>query len=380
MCIWGKAPLKAPVDGCDTAFPRSIAIAAGRLPLVVCKEMSMLRGAGSESKTSTASLLPLKSPGQGQQYPVAKDGHAARHINLANTTPDELEKLAQACEVLDETEHNAGKMDTECFSSTLDPFRTDLIKIIHGYLLEAPATQAKYIQEGLILQASRQHSAKRKNIWIALVVFPTYYEGGTLFLRRHGHEWIFDSGQALSGGALDRPSIGYVAFLNDIEQDVAPVTSGHCVTLTYNLYFDDDGGPVSEKDAISEHLIPPNHQIKMDSNPEFMAEGGTLAFGLRHGYPMEQIGLRGVCNNLKGSDAVVYQSTAATFTYRSHGGIPVCQGGGSIYNNPYSGTDQFENPEAVEWVTPVTKYSRQEGIFVTRDDSTSFSGHTGTYV
>jgi hypothetical protein len=254
-----------------------------------------------------------------------------------------------------------------------------------------------------------------------VIVFPTYYDGGTLFLRRHGHEWIFDSGQALSGGALDRPSIGYVAFLNDIEQDVAPVASGHCVTLTYNLYFDDDGGPVSEKDAVSEHLIPPKPPNQdgfreafkaLLENPEFMAEGGTLAFGLRHGYPIEKIGLRGVCNILKGSDAVVYQSVRAIgfepmlhmfyedgygpptgtgviidvvvgfggmfdeYTVceivEAEGGIPVCKGGGSIYKDPYSGTDQFENPEAMEWVTPVTKYSRQEGSFVTRDDPTDF--------
>ena len=63
--------------------------------------------------------------------------------------------------------------------------------------------------------------------------------------------------QELANGALDRSSIGYVAFLNDVEQGVAPVTSGHCVTLTYSLYFDDDGGPFSRKGAISEILVPP---------------------------------------------------------------------------------------------------------------------------
>jgi hypothetical protein len=57
-----------------------------------------------------------------------------------------LEQLAQTCEpasfgvkqelVLDETYRKAGKMDSECFSSMLNPFHTDLIKIIRGYLLE----------------------------------------------------------------------------------------------------------------------------------------------------------------------------------------------------------------------------------------------------
>jgi hypothetical protein len=82
-------------------------------------------------------------------------------------------------------------------------------------------------------------------------------------------------------------------------------------------YFDDDGVHVSEKGAVSEHLIPPKPPNQdgfreafeaLLENPEFMADGGTLAFGLRHGYPIKQRDLRGVCNILKGSDAVVYQS------------------------------------------------------------------------
>lgn len=104
-------------------------------------------------------------------YKVTKDGHAARfedpdflcqkafadihyrHINLAKATPDELEQLAQACEpasfgkkhenVFDETYRKAGKMDPECFASSLDLFHTDLMKIIRGYLLEG--TQSKEI-------------------------------------------------------------------------------------------------------------------------------------------------------------------------------------------------------------------------------------------
>jgi hypothetical protein len=57
-----------------------------------------------------------------------------------------LEQLAQACEpasfgkkhedVFDENYRKAGKMDSECFSSTLDPFHTNVMKIIRGYLLE----------------------------------------------------------------------------------------------------------------------------------------------------------------------------------------------------------------------------------------------------
>jgi hypothetical protein len=214
--------------------------------------------------------------------------------------------------------------------------------------------------------------------------------------------------------ALGQPSIGYVAFLNDVEQDVVPVTSGHCVTLTYNLYFDDGGRLVSGKDAILEHPIPPM-PLNQDGfreafnalleNPEFMADGGTLAFGLRHGYPIEHRGLQHIHNVLKGSDAVVYKSTRALgfepmlymyyvksfFTHegivtdklvyntfhegdsvsiceylQEEGGIPVCQDGGKIsWGDPYGryyDDDDLKNPEPMEWVTPITTYNRFEGV------------------
>jgi len=123
-----------------------------------------------------------------------------------------------------------------------------------------------------------------------VIVFPTPHEGRTLLLRNRGQEWIFDSDQAPA--AKCQPSIGYVAFFSDVEHEVAPVTSGHRITLTYTLYFD-DGGPVSTNDAVSEHLTPPQpanektfHKsfTALREDPEFLAEDGTLAFGLRHVY------------------------------------------------------------------------------------------------
>ena len=242
-----------------------------------------------------------------------------------------------------------------------------------------------------------------------VVVFPTFHEGGDLLLRHRGREWIFNSGKALAGAANDQLSIGYVAFFSDIEHEVAPVTSGYRVTLTYNLYFD-DGGPVSDKDATSGHLLLPRlpnqegfHEAfkTLLDNPEFMADGGTLAFGLRHVYPIEH-DLKHVHNILKGSDAVVFESVRALgfepvlYVYYkdnsqlhqptgvivdqlsnlhdaydielsiSHilqdvqGGIPVRQDGRDIFE-----CDQCAvHIETVEWVTPVTVYNRKKEAFM----------------
>jgi hypothetical protein len=334
-------------------------------------------------------------------------------------------------------------MDPEYFSSSLDPFRTDLIKIIRDYLLEGEESTKNmeietyklniysehliFIHPHLILyccpgkgSSFKPHvdTPRSKRMFGSLVIiFPTHHEGGALFLRHRGHEWIFDPGRALAGGALGRPSIGYVAFLNGIEQDVAPVTSGHCVTLTYNLYFNDDRGHVSEKDMVSEHFAPPKLPNQdgfreafkaLLENPEFMAEGGTLAFGLRHVYPIEY-SLKPIYDVLKGSDTVVYQCTRALgfepvlhmyydelFSphegmivgrvvnfdmfldldeeeslhkyIQADGGVLVRQdGGGLLYDDPYSVLDYDKFPEPMEWVTPMTTYNRKEGRYATLD-------------
>ncbi len=252
------------------------------------------------------------------------------------------------------------------------------------------------------------------------IVFPTHHEGGALLLRHHGREWILDSSQALAGGRLDQPSIGYMAYLNNTEHEIAPVTSGHCVTLTYNLYFDDDGGPVSEKDAVSENFTPPKlpnqngfHEAfkALLENSEFMADGGTLVFGLRHIYPIKY-NFKRIHNVLKGSDALVYQSVHALgfepLLYmhyggdedigplegaimdnadlfntlelfnedsiheivQANGGIIVRQDDGHIHDNPYPhrNPDYSEMPELVEWVTPMTECNHQVDFFMVYGD------------
>ena len=238
-----------------------------------------------------------------------------------------------------------------------------------------------------------------------VVVFPTPHEGGALLLRHHGQEWIFDSAQALAG--IGQPTIGYMAFFGDVEHEVAPVTSGHRITLTYNLYFD-DGGPVSENDAVSEHLtLPqtPNQEGFREAfksllgNPEFMADGGTLGFGLRHVYPIKE-SLNHVYDILKGSDAVLYQSMRALGfepalyvfydddeydrdappkgamvdklpdfdcgyedgsvldVVQMEGGILVREAGADMQDDPDS-----MDAEPVTFVTPMTTYNRQKGAY-----------------
>ena len=247
-----------------------------------------------------------------------------------------------------------------------------------------------------------------------VIVFPTSHEGGALHLRHLGHEWIFDSGQALA--AEGQTSIGYVAFFSDIEHEVAPVVSGHRVTLTYNLYFG-DSGPVSENDTVSARaseylprsipLRPENEAAFREAftalleDPELLPNGGILGFGLKHGYPIEN-NLKHVYSVLKGGDVVVYQSIRAlgyepvlymfykdryiahlgvlvnkvvdfpkgVYDYgnvqvlsigRDKGGIVVCTNGGRRVSWS-SGYDW--KPVPMEWATPMRNFNHQQADVV----------------
>jgi hypothetical protein len=244
-----------------------------------------------------------------------------------------------------------------------------------------------------------------------VIVFPTPHEGGALLLRHRGQEWIFDSDQALA--AKRQPSIGYVAFFSNVENEVAPVISGHRITLTYNLYFD-DGGPVSEPPQPVNEGAFHNAFVALLEDPEFLAEGGTLVFGLSHVYPIHPIEdyLKHIYDVLKGSDSVVYQSARmlgfepALYLYyewtewmnftsptnqplgvitdkvinfdklivgededfvdiaESVGGILVAREGGG---NAGEFDHRFESPELLEWVTPITTFNRQEGVYPPSD-------------
>ncbi len=142
---------------------------------------------------------------------------------------------------MDETYRKAGKMDSGSFASMLDPFHTDLIKIVRAYLLEGSKSKrdikvelyklnvySKYLTfvrpyllpccgpgKGSFFKPHVDTPRSEKMFGSLVVVFPTPHEGGALFLRHYGHEWIFDSAQALA--AVDQPTVGYVAFFSDIE-------------------------------------------------------------------------------------------------------------------------------------------------------------------
>lgn len=144
-----------------------------------------------------------------------------------------------------------------------------------------------------------------------VIVFPTGHQGGGLALRSHGKEWVFDASSLLANSTVDEPEIAYAAFYSDVEHEVFPVTLGSRVTLTYNLYKEQDThNQVTVNDTRTPDIMPEIKQSlsKLLDDLAFFPGGGMLGFGLRHQYPLRAN--RGAydvedVDLLKGSDAVI---------------------------------------------------------------------------
>ena len=169
-----------------------------------------------------------------------------------------------------------------------------------------------------------------------VLVLPTPHEGGELIIRHNDKEWTFDSARALSEvSSNSEVHIGYAAFFSDVEHEVLPVKTGHRVTITCNLYFDDNGmkkGPEMSKTFPSYESDIKKALKALLEDSTFLPEGGRLAFGLNHEYPIQlepvKIDFKGsenvvdtISKNLKGSDAVlmkIFKELMKCITMRLH--------------------------------------------------------------
>ena len=117
-----------------------------------------------------------------------------------------------------------------------------------------------------------------------VVFFPTTYEGGSLVMRRKGEEWSFDAAKALAE-CKEGFHVAYVALYSDVEHEVSTVTSGYRVTVTYNLYFDDNFPAPMSLSPSATALKNEFETLLLD--PTFLPDGGLLGFHLEHYHPVQ---------------------------------------------------------------------------------------------
>jgi hypothetical protein len=112
-----------------------------------------------------------------------------------------------------------------------------------------------------------------------VVIYPTPHEGGELILCHKDCEWNFDVNSLTS--SQPSPSLAYVTFYSDTKHKVMKVTSGHRVTVIYNLYLV-DLAPRPGVPTITPNFKPVSNLQTMFKvlfkGPELLPNGGALGF------------------------------------------------------------------------------------------------------
>ncbi|KAL0575721.1 hypothetical protein V5O48_006255 [Marasmius crinis-equi] len=250
----------------------------------------------------------------------------ARFLELkSDASAEDLSALSASCEratfgranqdVLDESYRKAGKMDLTNFASKLDIHQTRILSTVVPHLLRGEASKREVEAElyklnvydkGSFFRAHKDTPRSERMFGSLVIVFPTSHTGGQLVLRHDGKEFTFDSAKVLAGST---DTIAFVAFFSDVEHEVLPVTDGHRVTLTYNLYYSTPSTALFIPPApLVDHTSQLNATLSaLLENPEFSPKGGFLGFGLTHSYPVVpgKTKLDDLIPVLKGSDQVI---------------------------------------------------------------------------
>jgi hypothetical protein len=117
-----------------------------------------------------------------------------------------------------------------------------------------------------------------------VVSLPTDHEGGHFSLN-YPDRFVTCDWSNPSNKTGTEPCIKWAAFYNDHEHQVNEKTSGHRVTLTYNLYFTRDLAHFAAKTLDTTTLsLYKTIQIAL-AKPDFFPHGRVIAILLSHAYP-----------------------------------------------------------------------------------------------
>jgi hypothetical protein len=173
-----------------------------------------------------------------------------------------------------------------------------------------------------------------------VVSLPSDHEGGQLAVRNAGNEVVFDWSK--SANTDTSPCIKWAAFYSDCQHEVLQVTSGHRITLTYNLFVTRGHGHLAgAATALDATTLPLYKTIQTALEKQgFFRKGHVIAVWLTHAYahPTKQNNF--LPASLKGADMSLYE-TAIALGLRCQV-VPVIPYGGYSYN--YDGKVDIYKP------------------------------------
>ncbi|KAF9008332.1 hypothetical protein BDQ17DRAFT_1194846, partial [Cyathus striatus] len=252
-------------------------------------------------------------------------------IDLLNLSDSDIESLASACEPAtfdassesDPSHHEVLKMDKENFATNFELTQADIgldiLSFIENNFLEGTSETMEYIRAEIhqlnmygkdsLIKRHKYSREKEINFGSLVVVFSTATssEGGELTFFYHNKSWTWDSAKILRNA--EPRTIAYVAFRNNIDISLSPVTKGHQVMLTYKLYCIDREN--AENLVISPSIISEESTFRSAlynalKDPKFLPNGGYLGFGLCYAYSFDEdfSDLKNLKQFLKGRDAM----------------------------------------------------------------------------
>jgi hypothetical protein len=264
-------------------------------------------------------------------------------VDFLTATEAQLQNLFEACDAVEGSDASFGTLQPAHFSSNFNLERSGLLQALQPFLLdgdlEKQGIEAELcelnvygtpfdplqvfdfrLKRVLVGKGSRSEGVKdacvSERMFASLIIsFPTRYEGGNMLLRHLQDEYSADFQNKLNDSSSAR--IAYTAYFCDVERTVSPITSGHCVTLKYNLYLRDpsvsSGLPSSISCTTWNELAFREKLSKLLSDPSFLPAGGKLGFSLLNHYPIsvhqgeedDRVFVSNALPPLRGIDAVV---------------------------------------------------------------------------
>ncbi|KAF7942290.1 hypothetical protein EAE99_000340 [Botrytis elliptica] len=263
-----------------------------------------------------------------------KPGNVCEKIVFpVSTTSKSMEALLQTCvpasfglggnDVLDETYRKAGKLDRSQFSTDFHPHDYGILDIIAQTLLQ-DVFQKDFLRNrrdhrGVLAELYKLNiysgpSGKFKahvdtprgtrQFGSLVVCLPYSHQGGQLRVTHRGSNTFFDWGNKSD-------SIQWAAFYSDCEHEVHEVTSGHRVTLTYNLYISQQIGIPLQKNPVADPTLSPLYEVARNvlDQPGFMKRGGVIGFYCDHLYAHTQKDADDIMPYaLKGIDMIIFNT------------------------------------------------------------------------
>jgi hypothetical protein len=287
-----------------------------------------------------ASEVYRKSGSYLSSFPVSirfdESGDSSSKLTLPLTGDDKfnetasLQRLMKACapasfgrggkDVIDESYRKASKLDTTAFMTDFCPYQAGIIDAISQAFAKNPARTGG-TKQGIAARLyklnvysgpsghfkSHVDTPRSELQFGSLVVcLPVHFQGGELQIR-HGRRTVnFDF------TAARKDVISWAAFYSDCEHEVLEVTSGHRITLTYNLFvstFSPTNLAGLWSPSIDAAQVPVYHLLKKGlQSASFFPGGRILAHYLSHSYAHTAAGTKPLLpQSLKGSDMIFYE-------------------------------------------------------------------------